>query len=75
MTAPPNSELASFVLTEADREVLSLSDEDFVFHDWENLKDIIGMFHRVEFLFLPVFLFSSSPFHVTPISHTDREEL
>jgi len=38
-TDPPQP--APFNLTELDRKVLSLTDEEFVPHDWENLKDII----------------------------------
>ncbi|KAL2219643.1 hypothetical protein M432DRAFT_362614 [Thermoascus aurantiacus ATCC 26904] len=39
-TDPPQP--APFNLTELDRKVLSLTDEEFVPHDWENLKDIIS---------------------------------
>lgn len=37
MTTQP----APFNLTEVDRQVLSQTDDEFVPHDWENLKDII----------------------------------
>lgn len=43
-----------FTLTETDRKVLALSDEEFTPHDWEDLTSIIG---RV--------LFSSSFLHVS----------
>lgn len=32
-----------FPLTEVDKWVLSLTDEEFNYHDWEDLKKIIGM--------------------------------
>lgn len=31
-----------FHLTELDRQLLAMSDEEFVAHDWDNLRDIIG---------------------------------
>ncbi|KAH8690172.1 hypothetical protein BGW36DRAFT_307258 [Talaromyces proteolyticus] len=31
-----------FNLTEVDRQVLALTDDEFVYHDWDELKDIIG---------------------------------
>jgi hypothetical protein len=34
---------AEFPLTEADKWVLSLSDEEFHCHDWEDLEKIIGV--------------------------------
>lgn len=37
---PP--ELSSFPLTDVDRWVLSQTDEEFVSHDWEELKTIVG---------------------------------
>jgi hypothetical protein len=33
---------APFHLTELDRLILSQTDEEFVHHDWEDLKAIIG---------------------------------
>lgn len=33
---------AFFNLTDLDREVLSQTDEEFVPHDWKNLKSIVG---------------------------------
>lgn len=42
MAANPNPEPPPFVLTDMDREVLSQTDDEFAFHDWDNLKDIIG---------------------------------
>lgn len=39
--APP-----AFNLTDIDRHVLAQTDEEFVLHDWEDLKAIIGMSYR-----------------------------
>jgi hypothetical protein len=39
-------ELPAFNLTDTDREVLAMTDDQFVPHDWDNLKDIIGMTSR-----------------------------
>lgn len=39
-----------FNLTEVDRQVLSQTDDEFVYHDWENLKDIIGKRDRAVFV-------------------------
>lgn len=36
-------EESPFPLTEVDKWVLSLTDEEFHYHDWEDLKKIIGM--------------------------------
>ena len=33
---------APFPLTDVDRWVLSQTDEEFKYHDWEELKEIIG---------------------------------
>jgi hypothetical protein len=33
----------AFNLTDLDHQLLAMSDEEFVYHDWEDLKDIIGM--------------------------------
>lgn len=41
-TISPNSP-APFNLTAVDRQILSMTDEEFVPHDWENLKELIGM--------------------------------
>lgn len=35
-------EEAPFPLTEVDRWVLSQTDEEFHYHDWDDLKNIIG---------------------------------
>jgi hypothetical protein len=32
-----------FPLTEVDKWVLSLTDDEFHYHDWEDIKKIIGM--------------------------------
>lgn len=36
------SQSTPFHLTELDRQLLAMSDEEFVAHDWDDLKDIIG---------------------------------
>jgi hypothetical protein len=36
------AEDAPFPLTDVDRWVLSLTDEEFQYHDWEDLKMVIG---------------------------------
>jgi hypothetical protein len=33
----------AFNLTDLDHQLLAMTDEEFVHHDWEDLKDIIGM--------------------------------
>jgi hypothetical protein len=33
---------APFNLSELDRQILAQTDEEFEYHDWDNLKDIIG---------------------------------
>ncbi|KAF3482765.1 uncharacterized protein GIQ15_02089 [Arthroderma uncinatum] len=33
---------AAFNLSESDRRVLAQTDEEFIYHDWEDLKDIIA---------------------------------
>jgi hypothetical protein len=38
MTQPP----PAFNLTELDHKLLAMNDADFVPHDWDDLKDIIG---------------------------------
>ncbi|KAI1085779.1 hypothetical protein F5B20DRAFT_17710 [Whalleya microplaca] len=40
ITTPP--EEAPFPLTDVDKWVLSLTDEEFHYHDWEDMKKIIG---------------------------------
>lgn len=35
-------EALPFNLTDLDREVLSQTDEEFVYHDWEEMKQIVG---------------------------------
>lgn len=35
-------EEAPFPLTDVDKWVLSLTDEEFKYHNWEELKEIIG---------------------------------
>jgi hypothetical protein len=32
----------AFHLTETDRAVLAQTDEEFIYHDWKDLQDIIG---------------------------------
>lgn len=36
------AQFTPFYLTELDRQLLAMSDEEFVAHDWDNLRDIIG---------------------------------
>jgi hypothetical protein len=36
------SEEAPFPLTDTDRWLLSITDEEYSFHDWEDLKQVIG---------------------------------
>lgn len=33
----------AFDLSDADRQLLAISDDDFVLHDWEDLAAIIGI--------------------------------
>lgn len=40
--ALPSLEQTPFSLTETDRQVLAQTDDEFVLHDWEDLKNIIG---------------------------------
>lgn len=35
----------AFPLTAIDREILAMKDEDFSLVTWEDLKEIIGIFH------------------------------
>jgi hypothetical protein len=56
MTVPVEEEPA-FNLTDVDRAVLAQTDEEFAYHGWEELKDIIG-------IYLPPF--SSIPFPSLP---------
>lgn len=32
----------AFNLTELDYKLLAMTDEEFIYHDWEDLKSIIG---------------------------------
>lgn len=41
---PTEQKSIPFNLTDIDRQVLSQTDEEFVFHDWEDLEGIIGKF-------------------------------
>lgn len=47
---PPEEE-APFPLTDVDKWILSQTDEEFHYHDWEDLKDIIGEFESVSVAF------------------------
>lgn len=42
MTRGAPTEPPPFHLTDVDRQVLSQTDEEFIPHDWDNLRDIIG---------------------------------
>jgi hypothetical protein len=46
---PTEQKSTPFNLTDVDRQVLSQTDEEFVFHDWEDLKGIIGKFYNPKF--------------------------
>lgn len=39
---PLNPTSSPFNLTDVDRHVLSQTDDEFVYHDWADLKSIIG---------------------------------
>lgn len=39
---PKQQHPTPFNLTEVDRLVLSQTDEEFVYHDWKDIKEIIG---------------------------------
>lgn len=41
---PTEQKPTPFHLTDVDRQILSQTDEEFVLHDWEDLKGIIGAF-------------------------------
>ena len=41
-TPPLQDQQVPFNLTDLDRECLSQTDEDFVPHDWQDLKKIVG---------------------------------
>ena len=38
-----NDQTAPFYLTEVDRAILAQTDDEFVPHSWEELKEIVGM--------------------------------
>jgi hypothetical protein len=40
--APEIPTFPAFNLTDLDRKLLAMTDEEFVHHDWEELKSIIG---------------------------------
>lgn len=40
-TAPP------FSLTDTDRQILSMTDDQFVPHDWEDRSVLIGMLYHI----------------------------
>jgi hypothetical protein len=58
-------EEAPFPLTDVDRWVLSQTDEEFKYHDWEELQEIIG--EHVLFTCCHCHLFIRSSFQVTAI--------
>jgi hypothetical protein len=39
---PEVPQVPAFNLTELDHKLLAMTDEEFVYHDWEDLKSIIG---------------------------------
>lgn len=42
-TTTTNDQSAPFHLTDVDRAILAQSDDEFVPHSWEELKEIVGM--------------------------------
>lgn len=60
MTVPVEEEPA-FNLTDVDRAVLAQTDEEFAYHGWEELKDIIGIYLPLSLPFSSL-LFPSLPF-------------
>lgn len=46
----------AFNLTDVDRHVLSQTDDEFHYHGWEELQDIIGMPCTLSLLPLPLTL-------------------
>lgn len=53
------AEDSPFPLTDLDRKVLSQTDEEYVKHDWEDLKRVIGVFIQ-HCVFLPLGLRSDA---------------
>lgn len=45
----PKRQPEPFNLTSLDREVLGQTDEEFIPHDWQDLKKIIGTSHIRQF--------------------------
>lgn len=41
---PEVPEVPAFNLTELDHKLLAMTDEEYVYHDWEDLKSIIGKY-------------------------------
>lgn len=66
MGSPSAHEPPPFNLTEVDRQVLSQTDEEFVYHDWENLKDIIGKRDN-DFCLLEEIAFYKTSSHCLPL--------
>lgn len=42
---------APFPLTDVDKWILSLTDEEYKYHDWEDVKKIIGRILPIVYLF------------------------
>ena len=38
-------DVSAFPLTDLDRKILSMTDEEYTPHTWENLKEIIRTYH------------------------------
>ena len=49
-------EEAPFPLTDTDRWVLSLTDEEYAYHTWDELKTIIGKFYLWHHLYYLLFI-------------------
>lgn len=52
----------AFELTDSDRHILSLTDDQFILHDWDNLVSIIGnSLHTHIYTLYSVYLFTLQP--------------
>jgi hypothetical protein len=43
----PVEELGDFPLTDVDRAILAMTDDEYKLHDWDELGEIIGRFLRL----------------------------
>lgn len=53
-----NIEEPPFPLTDVDKWILSLTDEQYKYHDWEDLRNIVSKYRLIYFISFD--LFSSS---------------